>query len=175
MYTGLFWYIRQKRPICMSKETCICKSLQDLQKPLLQPCLTNTWVSFDIYINLFECIHRHLVMSAEISFDVYIGLFWRIYRSLLHLCRFILHTYIRTYRRCCLTYIGSFWRVYRSLLTYIQVSFDVYTGLFCIYVGFFCTPIRTDRSCCLTYLYGVATMSRMLKNTGLFAEYRSLL
>jgi len=25
------------------------------------------------------------------------------------------------------------------------------------------------------YTYGVATMSRMLKNTGLFAEYRSLL
>jgi len=26
----------------------------------------------------------------------------------------------------------------------------------------------------LTLYYGVATMSRMLKNTGLFAEYRSL-
>ena len=28
---------------------------------------------------------------------------------------------------------------------------------------------------CVVYQYGVATMSRMLKNTGLFAEYRSLL
>ena len=44
----------------------------------------------------------------------------------------------------------------------------------CIYVSLYVYK-ETNIAYKETNIYGVATISRMLKNTGLFAEYRSLL
>ena len=129
---------------------------------------------FDVNIGFFW----HFLLF---SFDVYVGLFcvyvglfcthiWRLPAALASalfdrhidfLCThiFLVYTYIRTFRSCCLThtlvpfeiFVGLFWRVCRSLLhirrsllhthvktswsrscslTYTKVPFDIFAGLF---------------------------------------------
>ena len=63
-----------------------------------------------------------------------------------------IHVYIYTYV-CIYTYIYIY--IYKHTRIYILM--------------YMCTQICTNNT------YGVATMSRMLKNMCLFAEYRSLL
>ena len=72
---------------------------------------------------------------------------------------------------CVCMYIYIYIYIYISLYMYMYFADYIYSGATRHLARNIYLALHGDTD----IRYGVATMSRMLKNTGLFAEYRSLL
>ena len=113
-------------------------------------------------------------ISMYMYLYIYIYIHIRMYTyTYIYIYTYIPHTYI---------YINTY--EYMYIYTYIHIY--IYTHTYRILRSIclwkrsarLCRRIRSKSCfvhCFMFCTYGVATMSRILKNTGLFAEYRSLL